>query len=340
MTSIRWGILGCGDVTEVKSGPAFSNIEHSELVAVMRRNGEKARDYAQRHGVTRWYDDADALIHDTDVDAVYIATPPSSHAAYAIQIMRAGKPVYVEKPLALNSAECEEMIQVSQTTGVPLFVAYYRRRLPYFLNVKDIIESGEIGNVRFVTIELYWPPEPNEIDPYNLHWHVLPEISGGGRFVDVGCHQLDFLDFLFGPIVSAQGQAANQGGYYPAEDIVSASFRFESGIIGSGLWCFLVSEAWRTDRMTIVGDAGQLVCSAFAHTPIRVETSQGVTEYTPPWPKHVEQPLIQTVVDELRGCGTCPSTGISAARTTRVIDDVLREWRASRQRKGVHDVAC
>ncbi len=331
MAAIRWGILGCGDVTEVKSGPAFSKIEHSELVAVMRRNGGKARDYAERHGVPRWYDTADALIHDSGVDAVYIATPPSSHAAYAIQAMQAGKPVYVEKPMALNGAECEHMMQVSRTTGVPLFVAYYRRCLPYFVKVKELIESGIIGNIRYVTIELYWPPEENETDPNTLHWHVLPEISGGGRFVDVGCHQLDFLDAVFGPIVSASGQAANQGGYYPAEDIVAASFRFESGVIGSGLWCFLVSDAWKTDRMTIVGEAGQLVCAAFAQTPIRVETSHGVTEYTPPWPEHVAQPLIQTVVDELRGRGTCPSTGASAARTTRVIDDILREWRASRQ---------
>jgi len=150
MTSIRWGILGCGDVTEVKSGPAFSKIEHSKLVAVMRRNGEKARDYAKRHGVPRWYDSADALIHDTDVDAIYIATPPSSHAAYAIAAMQAGKPVYVEKPMALNGAECEQMLQVSETTGVPLFVAYYRRCLPYFVKVKELLESGAIGKVRFV----------------------------------------------------------------------------------------------------------------------------------------------------------------------------------------------
>ncbi len=328
MTSIRWGILGCGDVTEVKSGPAFSKIEHSKLVAVMRRNGDKARDYAERHGVPRWYDSADALIHDTDVDAIYVATPPSSHAAYAIAAMQAGKPVYVEKPMALNGAECEQMLQVSKTTGVPLFIAYYRRCLPYFVKVKELLESGAIGKIRFVTIELYWPPDKKETDPNSVHWHVLPDISGGGRFVDLGCHQLDFLDYVFGPIVSAAGQAANQGGLYPAEDIVAASFQFESGVLGSGLWCFLVPDVCKTDRMTIVGETGQLVCAAFTQTPIRVNTSDGVTEYAPPWPEHVQQPLIQTVVDELHGGGTCPSTGISAVRTTRVIDDILREWRA------------
>jgi predicted dehydrogenase len=327
MAPIRWGIVGCGDVTEVKSGPALYKCDDSELVAVMRRNGEKARDYARRHGVPAWYDNAEDLIHDSAVDAVYIATPPSSHAEYAIKAINAGKPVYVEKPMALNAVGCEQMIQTSEAMGVPLFVAYYRRCLPYFVTVKELLESGIIGKIRFVMIELYWPPTENEIDPDHLHWHVLPEISGGGRFVDVGCHQLDFLDYVFGPIVSAQGQAANQAGYYPAEDIVSASFRFESGVIGSGLWCFIVSDAWTTDTMTIVGENGQLVFSGFTPNPIRVETAQGIREYDAAWPEHVQQPLIQTVIDELHGRGTCPSTGISAVRTTRVIDEILHDWR-------------
>ena len=204
MKTIRWGILGCGDVTEVKSGPAFQKIEGSELAAVMRRDAEKARDYAQRHGVPKWYDDAERLIHDPDVDAVYVATPPSSHAEYVLKVAEAGKPVYVEKPMALHYQDCQRMIEVCHQAGIPLFVAYYRRRLPSFLKVKELIEAGNIGKVRVVTIALYTPPEENECDPQNLHWHVLPEISGGGRFVDMGCHQLDFLDDVFGPISEAR----------------------------------------------------------------------------------------------------------------------------------------
>src|SRR5882757_10269989 len=103
---IRWGIIGCGDVTEVKSGPALQRATGSALVAVMRRDRAKAEDYARRHGVARAYDDAAALIADPDVDAVYVATPPSSHAAYTLAAARAGKPVYVEKPMALSHAEC------------------------------------------------------------------------------------------------------------------------------------------------------------------------------------------------------------------------------------------
>ena len=327
--TIHWGILGCGDVTEVKSGPAFQNIEGAELIAVMRRNGEKARDYAQRHGVPKWYDDADRLIHDPEVDAVYIATPPSFHAEYAIRVAAAGKPVYVEKPMALTYQDCQRMIYACQQAGVPLFVAYYRRRLPLFLKVKELVESGTIGKVRFITIALYAPPEENERDCYNLHWHVFPEISGGGRFVDMGCHQLDFLDYVFGPIVEARGFAANQARLYPAEDVVCASFRFDSGVMGNGVWCFTVSEESQADRMEIIGDAGKIRFSAFTPSPIRVETEEGISEYDLIQPEHVQQPLIQTVVDELLGRGKCPSTGISAARTTWVIDQILCEWRAT-----------
>jgi predicted dehydrogenase len=145
--------------------------------------------------------------------------------------------------------------------------------------------------------------------------------------VDVGCHQLDVLDYLFGPISQVCGQAANQAGLYPAEDIVCAHFLFESGVVGSGVWCFTVSEAVATDQIEILGDRGEIVFPAFDKTSITVKTAQGIEEYHATWPEHVAQPLIQTIVDELRGCGKCPSTGRTAARTSWVMDEILREWR-------------
>ena len=226
MATIRWGIIGCGDVTEVKSGPALYKTRDSELVAVMRRDADKARDYAARHGVPKWYDQADALIADPDVDAVYIATPPDTHAHYTAQVARAGKPVYVEKPMARNHGECLAMIDACRRAGVPLFVAYYRRALPAFLKVQSLVEEGAIGAVRFASIALC---QPASEDPDNLPWRVVPEISGGGYFFDLASHQLDFLDFLLGPIARASGQATNQAGLYQAEDAVTASFAFESG---------------------------------------------------------------------------------------------------------------
>ncbi|MCD6597119.1 MAG: Gfo/Idh/MocA family oxidoreductase, partial [Bacteroidales bacterium] len=240
MKQISWGIIGCGAVTELKSGPAFQKVQDSSLVAVMRRNGVKAKDYAQGHNVPKWYDNARKLIYDPEVNTVYVATPPSTHAQYAIMAMKAGKTVYVEKPMALNYKECQEMIKVSEETGQKLFVAYYRRALPGFLKVKELIESSRIGQVRYVNIRLNKTFSAGDLNPKDLQWRVNPAIAGGGHFFDLASHTLDYLDFVFGPIIQTNSMVSNQGGKYSAEDIVLANFKFNSGILGTGSWCFTV----------------------------------------------------------------------------------------------------
>ena len=182
---VKWGIIGVGNVTEMKSGPAFYKTENSELVAVMRRDAGKAADYARRHNIDKWYSDASALINDPEVDAVYIATPPDSHASYAIEVMRAGKPVYVEKPMARSYSECLKMLKVSEETGMPVFVAYYRRTLPAFLKVKELIEQGTIGKPLMVNVKLFKPAGEREKTPEQMSWHVFPEIGGAGHFYDL-----------------------------------------------------------------------------------------------------------------------------------------------------------
>ena len=327
MRTIRWGIIGCGDVTEVKSGPAFQKARDSALVAVMRRTASLARDYAERHGVPRWYDNADALIADPDVDAVYVATPPSSHREYTLRAAAAGKPVYVEKPMALDLAECDAMIAACRAADVPLFVAYYRRALPRFIKVKELIRSGAIGEVRFVNVAYHEPPGRNVLDPGTLPWRVRPEISGGGLFVDLASHMLDFLDDALGPIADVEGLAGNQAHLYPAEDIVSAAFRFASGVQGTGAWCF--SAFARRDHTEIVGTRGRIAYVTFDASPIVLETAAGRTEFPIDNPPHIQQPLIQLIVDALNGLGSSPSTGESGARTTRVMDRMLAGARAT-----------
>ncbi len=324
--TIHWGIIGVGDVCEVKSGPGFQKADGSALVAVMRRDGDKARDFAQRHGVPRWYDDAEALIHDDEVDAVYIATPPHVHKEYTLLAARAGKPVYCEKPMALNFAECGEMIAACESAGVPLWVAYYRRALPKFLKLKELLDGGAIGAAQAVRIELYQPPR--EVDPTNLPWRVRPKIGGGGIFVDMGVHMLDVLDYLLGPVVEAHGIAVNLGGDYPAEDNVSASLRFENGALGSGHWSFTSHE--NRDKTVIRGARGKITFATFNDDPIHLQTGDGVQTFDVTSPPHIAQPLIQTIVDELHGRGTCPSTGVSGARTNWVVDRVLAGYQASR----------
>lgn len=323
LNSVNWGIIGCGDVTEVKSGPPLYKIEHSRLVAVMRRDGAKAADYAHRHGVAKWYDDPQALIHDEQVNAIYVATPPNTHAAYAIDAMRAGKPVYVEKPMARNFAECEEMIAVSQQTGIPLFVAYYRRALPSFLKVKSLVESGAIGLPLTVRIQLFKEALEKDQEPGQQHWHVHPTVSGGGHFFDLACHQLDFLDFVFGPVTEAKGNCRNLGGYYEPEDTLSASLVFESGVIGSGLWCFVADAGQKQDLIEITGTAGCIRLTCFDHLNVELTNASGVNTFEFDRPQHIGGQLIQQVVNELRGVGTCVSTMYSGARASWVMDRVV-----------------
>lgn len=322
---IRWGIVGCGEVCEAKSGPAFQKAEGSALAAVMRRDAAKARDFAERHGVPRWYADAEALIADPGVDAVYVATPPDGHARYALLAARAGKPVYVEKPMARTHAECVAMIEGCRAAGVPLFVAYYRRRLPRFLKAQEILEAGGIGRVRSVQVTLSRPPPPPAAPGAPVPWRFVPEIAGGGLFLDLASHTLDLLDFLLGPIAEAKGLAANLSGAYAAEDTVSAAFAFASGALGTGLWSFAADR--REDRVEILGSEGRLSFATFGDDPIRWDGAQGAREFALPNPPHIQQPLIQSIVDELRGRGTCPSTGGTAARTSAVMDAILRDWR-------------
>lgn len=324
MKTIRWGIIGCGNVTEVKSGPGFQKAENSALVAVMRRNGVLAEDYARRHGVPKWYTRAEDLINDPDVDAVYIATPPANHKEYTLQCAKAGKPVYVEKPMAMNYNECLTMIDECEKAGVSLFVAYYRRTLPRFIKIKELIAAGAIGDVRFVTVKNYHTPTKDEFEGVNLPWRVLPEVSGGGKFIDIGSHTLDILDYILGPIKEAKGTVSNQAGLYPADDIVSANFLFSSGVHGSGVWCFTAFEHF--DRNEIVGSKGKICFSTFGAEPVKVFTETGITEYPIENPFTIQQPLIQSIVDQLNGKQACPSDGKSAARTSWVMDQITKEF--------------
>jgi predicted dehydrogenase len=323
---IRWGIIGVGDVTEKKSGPAFYKIEHSELVAVMRRNAEKAADYAKRHNVPKWYSDAKELINDNDVDAVYIATPPDSHANYAIEVMRAGKPVYVEKPMAKNYRECTDMIKVSKETGMPLWVAYYRRALPAFLKVKELIEHDSIGKPLLVNIKLYKTAAEKNQKQEEMHWHVFPEIGGAGHFFDLASHQFDYLDFIFGPVKTVKGMAINKAGLYPAEDTVVGTWEHESGVTGTGSWCFVADQSNETDEIEIIGEKGKIVLPCFSPGKVKITTAEGVVKLGFNNPEHISQNLVQQVVDELRGQEKCVSTGNSAARASWVLDEMVKNY--------------
>ena len=324
MKQINWGFIGCGEVTEKKSGPAFSEVEGSQVVAVMSRSENKARSYAERHHVRKWYTDASELIEDPDVNAVYIATPPSSHATFAIMAMRAGKPCYIEKPLAASYNDCIRINRISEQTVVPCFVAYYRRYLPYFQKVKEIIESGTIGNVVNVQVRFSVPPRDLDFQSgKEMPWRLQPDIAGGGYFYDLAPHQIDLLQNLFGVITRAHGYPANRAHLYQAEDTLSACFFFESGIPGSGSWCFVGHESAKEDCIEVIGEKGSLSFSVFTYQPIEVITSEGKNLITVPNPPYVQLPLIKSVIQHLQGIGKCDCTSVSATAVNWVLDRVL-----------------
>ncbi len=331
LNEVNWGIIGCGNVTELKSGPAFNKVEHSKIVAVMRRNAEKAADYANRHSVPKSYSDADLLINDPDINAVYVATPPDTHAQYAIAAMRAGKPVYVEKPMARNYQECQEMIRVSEETGMPLFVAYYRRSLPAFLKVKELIDDGIIGKPMTVNIRLHKSVPDRDLKPETQFWHVNPEIAGAGYFYDLGSHQFDYLDFLFGPVIKVHGIAVNQAEFYKVEDTVTGSFLFGNGVIGSGSWCFVVAKGNEEDIIEINGTKGKISLSSFQHGDVILTTPEGTVSFSFQNPENIQHNLISQVVKTLRGESECVSTGKSAARTSAVLEEMVKNYYATKQ---------
>lgn len=333
-STIRWGIIGCGDVTEVKSGPALQKARGSQLVAVMRRNGQLAADYAKRHGVPRWYDDVRALVNDREVDAVYVATPPGAHLEGTLLAAAAGKPVYVEKPMARNTRECDAMIAACAAAGQKLFVAYYRRALPRFVKAKELLESGAIGSLtglshRFASpghagtgvVAHGGPPQPS--------WRTNVPVSGGGLLLDLGSHALDLLDFFGGALQDVCGHAACIASPGEVEDTVALTFRTSSRVPGTATYNF--ASHVREDVMELTGAAGRLSFSVFGHEPLRLETARGVAQFEFPAPAHIAQPLIQTVVDDLLGRGRCPSTGETARRTSAVMDRVLAEYYGGRE---------
>ena len=327
MKTIRWGIVGCGDVCEVKSGPAFQLARGSELVAVMRRDADLAADFARRHNVPFSTADARQIIGNPDVDAVYIATPPGSHLEYALQVAAAGKPCYVEKPMARSAAECLQMCEAFERAGAPLYVGFYRRGLQRFQMAKWLIDEGALGTVTGVSYRFLGRRDAN-LDADNLPWRLRAADAGAGLFYDLGSHLLDAFDYIFGPLQNVAGTAANRATpQIEVEDSVSMSFK-AMGAPGVGLWDFAASRS--LDLIEIYGDAGTLSMSCFGGDDLQLETADGLQTLDGSAPQPVHGRLVQTIVDELRGQGSALSTGRSALRTMEAMDVVLDNYYGGR----------
>ncbi len=325
MTEVCWGIIGCGDVTERKSGPGFQKAAGSKLVAVMRRDAAKAADYAKRHNVGKWYDDADKLINDPDVNAVYVATPPDTHCEYALRVAAAGKPCYVEKPMARSGAECRRMVDAFAAAKLPLFVAYYRRCLPVFRKAKELLDGGSIGRLTSI-IYRHSGPRHRRADG----WRVDVSVAGAGLYLDLASHALDALDYITGPMENVSGLASNLATDIDAEDVIAMTWRSTAtGALGSASWNFAADA--HEDKIELLGTDGALRWNCFGDGTLTLTRGKERETFACPNPEHVQQPLIQSIIDELLGnAAKCPSTGESGMRTSVVMDQVLRAYYGGR----------
>jgi predicted dehydrogenase len=318
--TINWGIIGCGDVTEVKSGPAFNKVPNSKLVAVMRRNAEKAKGYAQRHRVGKWYNDADDLINDPEVNAIYVATPPLNHEEYAIKAMKAGKPVYVEKPMAINADSAEQIEKFAKEKGVKITVAHYRRQQPLFLKVKELLQQKAIGDVRFIDLKMFQPHQSDIITKTETNWRIDPSVSGGGLFYDLAPHQLDLMLYFFGRPKKISGIAFNSSQYYNADDTTCGQILFDSNVLFNGSWCFTVAE--RKDQCEIIGSEGKISFPIFDHKQLLLEREGTKTIIEFDRMQHVQQPMIQKVVEYFLGQSPNPCSATEGVEVMKMMDAI------------------
>ncbi|WP_394974674.1 Gfo/Idh/MocA family protein [uncultured Croceitalea sp.] len=317
---IRWGIIGCGNVTEVKSGPAYQMTEGFELFGVMRRNLDKAKDYAKRHKVLFYTDDAKALIQHPDVDAIYIATPPDTHKFYGLQVAEVGKPCCIEKPMAPTYAESLAIYTAFKERDIPLFIAYYRRSLPRFLKIKEWLSNDMIGEARHIKWYKSRTASPLDLGgEYN--WRTDAKIALAGYFDDLASHGLDLFTFLLGDIVKASGFATNQQGLYTAYDAVSGSWAHKNGVMGSGSWIFGANQP--RDKVEIIGSKGEIRFSVLGEEPVELITPTGSRSEFIEHPKHLHEFHVLNIRRHLTGKGMHPSTGESGLHTAWVMGEIL-----------------
>jgi predicted dehydrogenase len=323
--NINWGIIGCGDVTEIKSGPAFYKVAGSSLYAVMRRDATKAADYAARHHVPVFYTDALQLIQDVNVQAIYIATPPNLHEQYALAAIDAGKPVYVEKPMTLNADSAKKMTAYANQKGVKLVVAHYRNAQPIFLKVKQLLADNTIGEVHTAQIDYSRKaPTATELQHPSMAWRLDPKQSGGGLFHDLAPHQLGLMQFFFGDSLHCKGFSSNHNKAIRADDLVTGMALFNHNIHFFGNWDFNAAPHLEKDVCFIRGTKGSIEFSVFNNTQIRLSIHNKAVEEIDfdPLP-HVQQPMIERVVQYFKGNGENPCSPESAVSVMQMMDSFV-----------------
>lgn len=298
MKIVKWGIIGCGNVAEVKSGPAFQKTANSELVGVMRRNEKKAKDFAERHGVPIWTNSAEELLNSDEINAIYVATPPSTHLEYSKAALAAGKHVYLEKPMALTSIESQEIVDSVKNSTQKLTVAHYRRKLPAFEKVKALLDNKAIGSVLFADIQILQPRNSDIVANTEENWRLNPNVSGGGYFYDLAPHQIDLMYHYFGAFDQVKGYATAKNN--KVEDTVNGIIKFKNGVQFRGVWNFTSATNYKKEECIIYGTEGSIHFSFYGDKVI-LNNQGGETVFKFENPKHIQQTMIEAVISYFLG---------------------------------------
>lgn len=311
MKPVIWGMIGCGDVTEVKNGPGLYLAEHSVLKGVYNRTASKAESWVSRHGHGIVYESAEELLKDPEIEIVYIATTPDTHTRYALMCAEARKHCLIEKPVAPTLKEGERIQEAFRRADRRCYVAFYRRQLNRFIQIHQIVRSGRIGQIRGVQILRLTAPLK---DPHA--WRANPAICGGNVFTETDIHALDILTMLMGPAEKITCSRSRTG--------YAASLQFSGGRIASGFWDY--ESEIQTDRFEILGSRGRIAFDFFNNAaPVCIWDGQGYEEMIVEDSVHVGMAMEQEIVRELRGEGRFSGTIESALESLKIADQIYYE---------------
>ncbi len=293
MAILKWGLIGCGDIAHKRVAPALRDLPNCELLAIARSRPDLAESFANQFGARKWYPTSQELLADSDIDAVYIATPVHLHAAQAIAAAEAGKHVLSEKPMAMNVKECDEMIAACRANNVKLGVAYYRHFYPVIERIKSVIASGEIGKPVLVQINAFEWFNPQADHP--RHWLIKRELAGGGPMFDFGCHRIEALVNIFGPVKHVASMVSNVVFNREVEDTATALFQFESGTCGVLSVTHAALEP--SDTLEVFGTLGSIHVAVLSAGQLRIKTGDGERVESHPPASNIHQPLIEDFVE-------------------------------------------
>jgi len=314
---IRWGIIGTGDVAERKGGPALYQADRSSLVAVTNRTPARAEKFAKNHGGPKVHTSVEALIADTEVDAVYIATPPDSHARLTTLAAQAGKHVLCEKPMAMSVEEGERMIAACRDNNVSLAIAFYRREFPVVRKMKSLVDAGAIGRPLSIFAQTYSKFFSKDAEP----WRLNKDVSGGGFLMDMGTHRFDLFEHFFGRPTQVSGYAENQTLTQPVDDAATVSLKFANGVLGTA--SFHWNSPVDRDLLTIVGTDGILSTDSLSSRGnLTLETKRGTEFWSLPSSAPVHLGLVQKIVAHLLDGAPNPCPGEAGIVATKIVASV------------------